>query len=71
MYCGELFRPDSQAPEVVQPRKGPLDDPPGLSEATAARFTVTGNVRSNAGGVQWSVIFFLIVSAIGLHDDCL
>lgn len=69
VYGREAFEPDSQASEVVQPCEGALDDPPGLSKATAVRLTPTGDLRGDAGSVQWFAIFVVIVAAIGLHDD--
>ncbi|MGF6664089.1 hypothetical protein QF000_005757 [Paraburkholderia atlantica] len=69
VYDCEAFEPDAQAPKVVQPREGVLDDAPELADPTSVRFAPTGDLRSNAGSMQWPAIFVVVVSAIGLHED--
>lgn len=68
VYSREAFESDAQVAEVVQPCKGALDDPAGFSEATAMRLASTGDLRSDADGMQRLAIFVAIVAAIGLDD---
>ena len=69
VYGGEALEPNAQTSEVVQPREGALDDPPGLAEAAAVGLTTACDLRSNAGSVQGLAIFVVVITAIGLHDD--
>ena len=69
VYGGEALEPNAQASEVVQPREGALDDPPGLAKAAAVGFSTACDLRSNTGSVQGLAIFVVIITAIDLHDD--
>jgi len=64
-----VFEPDAQSSEVVQPRKGALDDPAGLSWTAAVRLATAGNLRGDASGMQWFSIFVVVVATAGLHHD--
>ena len=69
VYGGEALEPNAQASEVMQPREGVLDDPPGLAKAAAVGLSPTCDLRSNTGSVQGLAIFVVDVTAIRLHDD--
>jgi hypothetical protein len=69
VYGGEALEPNAQASEVVRPREGALDDPPGLAKAAAVGLSTECDLRINTGCMQGLAIFVVVVTAIGLHDD--
>jgi hypothetical protein len=70
LVCGgKALESNAQASEVVQPREGALDDPPGLAEAAAVGLTTACDLRGDTGSVQGLTIFVVVVTAIGLHND--
>lgn len=66
MNDGQPLEADAQAPEVVQPSMGALDDPTGLAQAAAVRLATAGDLSGDAGGVQWSAVLVVVVAAVGL-----
>lgn len=65
----KTFETDAQAPEIVQPCDGALDDPAGFSEAAAVRGTAARNFGGNAGSMERLAVFVVVVSTIALDDD--
>jgi len=65
---GEALEAHAQSLEVVQPSNRSLDNPTGFAKTTAMRFTATGDLGGDAGGVKRLAIFVVVVAAITLDD---
>ncbi len=65
---GKAFEADAQSPEVVKPRNGSLDDPAAFAKAAAMRLATSGDFGSDAGCVQRTTVFVVIVAPIALND---
>ena len=65
---GELFEADAQSAEVVKPRDGPLHNPACFAQPTTMRLTTSSDFGCNAGGMQWTSIFIVVVASVALND---
>ncbi len=68
MDKSKAFEADPQSSEVVKPRNGSLDDPAGFAKAAAMRLATSGDFGSDAGCVQRTAVFVVIVVPIALND---
>lgn len=65
---GEALEAHAQSFEVVQPGNRSFDDPTGFAKTTAMRFTTTGDLGGDAGGVTRLAISVVVVPTITLDD---
>uniref|UniRef100_Q474R7 Uncharacterized protein n=1 Tax=Cupriavidus pinatubonensis (strain JMP 134 / LMG 1197) TaxID=264198 RepID=Q474R7_CUPPJ len=65
---GEALEADTQSLEVMQPGDRSFDDPAGLAKTPAVRLAATGDLCSNASGVQRLAVLVVVVTAITLDD---
>jgi len=59
---------DAQSAEVVKPRNGPLRDPACFAPPATMRLTASSDFGRNAGGMQWTSIFVMVVASVALND---
>jgi len=65
---GEALEAHPQSLEVVQPSNRAFDNPTGFAKTAAMRFSATGDLGGDAGGVKRFAIFVVVVPAITLDD---
>ncbi|MGF6798579.1 hypothetical protein OKW48_002011 [Paraburkholderia youngii] len=65
---GKAFEADAQSPEVMKPRNGALDHPACLAQSAAVGLAASGDFGSDAGCVQRTAVFVVIVAPIALND---
>ena len=68
MDGGEALEAHAQSLEVVQPSNCSFYNPTGFAKTTAMRFTATGDLGGDAGGVKGLAILVVVVPAITLDD---
>jgi hypothetical protein len=68
VYESEPFEADAQSAEVVKPRNGPLHDPACFAQPASMRLTASSDFGCNAGGMQWTSVFVVVVASVALND---
>lgn len=68
MNLRQSFIPDAQAPKLMQPGDGPLDDPAGGAQSTAVRHPPLGEQGANPAPPQLPPMRLGVVGAIPLDD---
>ncbi len=68
MDVGRSFIPDAQAPELMQPGDGPLDDPAGGPEAAPMRRAALGEQRLDPALAQLPPMRLGVIRPVALDD---
>jgi hypothetical protein len=68
VYGSEPSEADAQSAEVLKPLNGPLHDPACFAPPAIMRLTAWSDFGCNAGGLQWTSIFVVILAYVALND---
>src|SRR3954453_7621018 len=60
----EALEANAQSAKVVKPRDGPLHNPACFAWPATMRLTAPGDFGRNAGDMQWTSIFVVVVASV-------
>jgi hypothetical protein len=65
MHDGVALSADAQAPEVVKPGEGSLDDPAPAPESRAVRIAAPGDYGLDASAPELTSVLVVVIAAVG------